>query len=201
MQFLRDVGKPELALGFIKDPQSRFSLALEANDLSSASEAASQMDCQEVWMRLGEQSLLNGNIELTEKCYQKAKQYDKLLFLYTITGQKEKLSKLGRIFRVRGEWSQACHVALLVGDTNSVSEIFASSGLDGLVDLLARNSSPDSDTSPLRFSIVNNCQNWAKVEEKSNTVIEPISQKGRMQEKYRDQLKTALNVGLPSNNL
>ena len=151
-------------------------------------------------MKLGEQSLLNGNVELTEKCYHKAKQYDKLLFLYTITGQKEKLTKLGRIFRVRGEWSQACHVALLIGDRNTLSEIFTSAGLDSLVDLFARNTNIDSDNSPLRFSTLTHCQNWVKVEEKTKTETETVSQKGSIQENYRDQLKTALNGCLPSSN-
>ena len=198
LQFLREVGQPQLALGFIKDPQSRFSLALEANDLSSASEAASKLDCPEAWMKLGEQSLLNGNTELTEKCFHKAKRYDKLLFLYTITGEKEKLMKLGRIFRVRGEWSQACQVALLLGDTNSVSEIFASAGLNSLVDLLDKTSNRDIDTSPLRFAILNKCQNWVKVQGNSNNKIETIGQEEKIQEEYRDQLKTALNGCLPS---
>ena len=51
LSFLREVGKPELAILFIKDPQTRFSLALEANDLAAASEAAQQLNDQESWIR------------------------------------------------------------------------------------------------------------------------------------------------------
>ena len=51
LSFLREVGKPELAILFIKDPQTRFILALEANDLAAASEAAQQLNDQESWIR------------------------------------------------------------------------------------------------------------------------------------------------------
>ena len=52
LSFLRDVGKPELAIMFIKDPQTRFGLALEANDLDAAFDAAKNLDSADSWIRL-----------------------------------------------------------------------------------------------------------------------------------------------------
>ena len=51
LSFLRDVGKPELAIMFIKDPQTRFGLALEANDLNAAYDAAKSLDFADSWIR------------------------------------------------------------------------------------------------------------------------------------------------------
>ena len=51
LSFLRDVGMPELAIMFIKDPQTRFSLALEANDLNAAFDAAKTLDSADSWIR------------------------------------------------------------------------------------------------------------------------------------------------------
>ena len=51
LSFLREVGKPELAILFIKDPPTRFTLALEANNLEAALEAAQQLNDQESWIR------------------------------------------------------------------------------------------------------------------------------------------------------
>ena len=101
----------------------RFTLALESNNLEVAVEAAQALDDKQVWLKLADLSLLSGQIQLTETCYQKAKCYDKLLFLYCITGQMEKMTKLGRIFRVRGEIGLALQSSLLTGNSNSFIEV------------------------------------------------------------------------------
>ena len=88
-----------------------------------AAEAAQVLDDKQVWLKLADLSLLSGQILLTETCYQKAKCYDKLLFLYCITGQMEKMNKLGRIFRVRGEIGLALQASLLTGNSNSFIEV------------------------------------------------------------------------------
>ena len=144
LSFLRDVGMPELAIMFIKDPQTRFSLALEANNLDAAYEAAKSLESADSWIRftnsnkgrylishprLGQQSLLNGKLSLTEQCYQKGKAYTQLSFLYAVTGQDEKLEKIGKIFRVRGEWSSAMTVALLSQNRTSVLDILECAGM------------------------------------------------------------------------
>ena len=53
LQFLRSAGRPELALSFIKDPMSRFCLALEPNNITAAMDAAKILDTAEAWDRLG----------------------------------------------------------------------------------------------------------------------------------------------------
>lgn len=45
-------------------------------------------------------ALLQGNHQIVEMCYQRTKNFDKLSFLYLITGNLEKLRKMMKI----GEW-------------------------------------------------------------------------------------------------
>ena len=72
---------------------------------------------------------------MTEQCYQKARRFDKLLFLYTVTGQREKLTKLGRIFRVRGDWSQLVTVMMILGDTDGLADTLVAAGQNRSVTL------------------------------------------------------------------
>lgn len=64
------------------------------------------MDDQACWEKLGEAALLQGNHQVVEMAYQRTKNFDKLSFLYLITGNLEKLRKMMKI----GEkiWGSDC---------------------------------------------------------------------------------------------
>ena len=128
LQFLREVGRPELALGFIKDPASRCLLALESNHLEAAFAAAGEVNDEETWLRVGQLSLLNGDLKVAEQSYQRGRLYERLMFLYLITGQRDKLDKLGRIFRVRGETSSLLQVGLITRAGDIVADTLALAG-------------------------------------------------------------------------
>lgn len=55
------------------------------------------MDDQACWEKLGEAALLQGNHQVVEMAYQRTKNFDKLSFLYLITGNLEKLRKMMKI--------------------------------------------------------------------------------------------------------
>ena len=76
---------------------------------------------------------MNGNLSMTEQCYQRGKAYTQLSFLYAVTGQDEKLEKLGRIFRVRGEWSNAMTIALLTQNRGVMTEILEAAEMSRFV--------------------------------------------------------------------
>ena len=50
--------------------------------------------------RLADLSLLHGDLRLAELCLQRARSYARLSFLYTLTGQADKLGKLVRRWMV-----------------------------------------------------------------------------------------------------
>jgi hypothetical protein len=62
-----------------------------------ALEAARALDNASCWERLGEAALLQGNHQVVEMAYQKTKNFEKLSFLYLITGNLEKLRKMMKI--------------------------------------------------------------------------------------------------------
>ncbi len=62
-------------------------------------EAARALDDKDCWEKLGEAALLQGNHQVVEMAYQRTKNFDKLSFLYLITGNLEKLRKMMKIGR------------------------------------------------------------------------------------------------------
>ena len=62
-----------------------------------ALEAARALDDKDCWEKLGEAALLQGNHQIVEMAYQRTKNFDKLSFLYLITGNLEKLKKMMKI--------------------------------------------------------------------------------------------------------
>ena len=60
-------------------------------------EAARALDDKDCWEKLGEVALLQGNHQIVEMAYQRTKNFDKLSFLYLITGNLEKLKKMMKI--------------------------------------------------------------------------------------------------------
>ncbi len=54
----------------------------------------------ECWHKLGTEALRQGNHQVVELAYQKTKNFERLSFLYLITGNFEKLSKMLHIATV-----------------------------------------------------------------------------------------------------
>ncbi|OON13359.1 WD domain, G-beta repeat protein, partial [Opisthorchis viverrini] len=95
--YLEKKGYPEVALHFVKDTRTRFSLAMDCGQLEVGLEAARALDDKACWERLGELALRQGNHQIVEMAYQRTKNFDKLTFLYLITGNLEKLQKMMKI--------------------------------------------------------------------------------------------------------
>ncbi|KAH8862847.1 Coatomer subunit alpha [Schistosoma japonicum] len=114
--YLEKKGYPEVALHFVKDTRTRFSLAMDCGQLDVGLEAAQALDDKACWDRLGELALKQGKLQLVEMTYQRIKNFDKLTFLYLITGNLEKLKKMMKIAEIRKDTSSHYHIALLLGD-------------------------------------------------------------------------------------
>ncbi|ETE60445.1 hypothetical protein L345_13813, partial [Ophiophagus hannah] len=132
--YLQKKGYPEVALHFVKDEKTRFSLALECGNIEIALEAAKALDDKNCWEKLGEVALLQGNHQIVEMCYQRTKNFDKLSFLYLITGNLEKLRKMMRIAEIRKDMSGHYQNALYLGDIAERVRILKNCGQNGFVD-------------------------------------------------------------------
>ncbi|XP_070499258.1 coatomer subunit alpha isoform X2 [Chironomus tepperi] len=114
--YLQQKGYPEVALHFVKDEKTRFGLALECGNIEIALESAKSLDDKDCWDRLSQAALMQGNHQVVEMCYQRTKNFEKLSFLYLITGNLEKLKKMNKIAEIRKDVSAQYQGALMLGD-------------------------------------------------------------------------------------
>ncbi|XP_048236489.1 coatomer subunit alpha-like [Haliotis cracherodii] len=137
ISYLQKKGYPEVALHFVKDEKTRFGLALECGNIEIALEAARALDDPICWEKLGEAALLQGNHQVVEMAYQRTKNFDKLSFLYLITGNLDKLRKMMKIAEIRKDTSGHFQTALLLGDVNERVRILKGVGQKSLAYLTA----------------------------------------------------------------
>uniref|UniRef100_A0A673MNS2 Coatomer subunit alpha n=1 Tax=Sinocyclocheilus rhinocerous TaxID=307959 RepID=A0A673MNS2_9TELE len=148
--YLQKKGYPEVALHFVKDEKTRFSLAVECGNIEVALEAAKTLDERSCWERLGEAALLQGHHQVVEMCYQRTKNFDKLTFLYLITGNLAKLRKMMKIAEIRKDMSGHYQGALYLGDISERVRILKNCGQKSLAYLTAATHGMDEEAEALK---------------------------------------------------
>ncbi|XP_022308214.2 coatomer subunit alpha-like [Crassostrea virginica] len=152
ISYLQKKGYPEVALHFVKDEKTRFGLALECGNIEIALEAARALDDQSCWEKLGEAALLQGNHQVVEMAYQRTKNFDKLSFLYLITGNLEKLRKMMKIAEIRKDTSGHYQNALFLGDVGERVKILKGVGQKSLAYLTAATHGMEEEAEQLKES-------------------------------------------------
>jgi len=87
-----------------------------------------ELDDKETWHRLGVEALRQGNHQIVEYSYQKTKNFERLSFLYLITGNLEKLAKMLKISEMRNDVMGSFHNALYLGDIRERIRILEDAG-------------------------------------------------------------------------
>jgi len=151
--YLQQKGYPEVALHFVKDEKTRFGLALECSNIEAALDAAKSLDDKECWERLGEAALLQGNHQVVEMCYQRTKNFDKLSFLYLITGNLDKLRKMMKIAEIRKDTSGHFQNALYLGDIGERVKVLSGCGQTSLAYLTAATHGLAEEAEKVRASV------------------------------------------------
>ncbi|MED6199381.1 hypothetical protein PIB30_075419 [Stylosanthes scabra] len=126
--YLKQKGFPEVALYFVKDERIRFNLALESGNIQTAVASATTIDEKDHWYRLGVEALRQGNAGIVEYAYQRTKNFERLSFLYLVTGNLEKLSKMLKIAEVKNNVMGQFHNALYLGDVRERVKILENVG-------------------------------------------------------------------------
>ncbi|XP_075243514.1 coatomer subunit alpha-like isoform X2 [Convolutriloba macropyga] len=137
ISYLQKKGYPEVALHFVKDHRTRFALAIESGNLEIALDAAKQLEEKACWEKLAEIGLLQGNHQIVEMAYQRTKNYEKLNFLYLITGNIDKLQKMMKIAEIRKDSSGHYLSALILGDVRERVKVLKNSNQKSLAYLTA----------------------------------------------------------------
>jgi coatomer protein complex subunit alpha (xenin) len=83
---------------------------------------------RDVWGQLGSEALRQGNHQIVEMSYQRKKDFDRLSFLYMLTGDSEKLRKMLKIANMRNDIMGRYHNALLLGDAAERVAVLEASG-------------------------------------------------------------------------
>ncbi|KAK9066647.1 hypothetical protein SSX86_013970 [Deinandra increscens subsp. villosa] len=126
--YLQQKGFPEVALHFVKDERTRFNLALESGNIQIAVASAKEIDEKDHWYKLGVEALRQGNSGIVEYAYQRTKNFERLSFLYLITGNLDKLSKMMKIAEVKNDVMGQFHNALYLGDVKERIKILENAG-------------------------------------------------------------------------
>lgn len=135
--YLQKKGYPEVALHFVKDLRTRFALALECGNIVVAQKAAQELDDKDTWEKLAEVALRQGDHQIVEIAYQRTKNFEKLSFLYLITGNLAKLQKMLKIAEIRKDVSGQFHNALYLGNVEERVKILRAVGQTPLAYLTA----------------------------------------------------------------
>ncbi len=87
-----------------------------------------ELDDKDTWHRLGVEALRQGNHQIVEFSYHKTKNFERLSFLYLITGNLEKLAKMLKIAEMRSDVMGRFHNALYLGDVRERIRILEEAG-------------------------------------------------------------------------
>ncbi|KAJ3014266.1 UNVERIFIED_CONTAM: hypothetical protein HDU68_000356 [Siphonaria sp. JEL0065] len=136
--YLQKKGYPEVALHFVKETKTRFELALQCGNLEVAEETAKVLDREECWNMLGQEALRQGDQKVLERAFQRVKNFDRLSFLYLITGNTENLKKMLKIAELRGDPMSRYHNALYLGDVEEQVRLLKEVGQSPLAYLAAK---------------------------------------------------------------
>lgn len=171
--YLQKKGYPEVALHFVQDQRTRFSLALECGNIDIALEAAKILDDKSCWELLGEAALALGNHQIVEMAYQRTQNFDRLSFLYLITGNIEKLKKMIKIAEVRKDISSQYHNALFVGDVQERVKILKSTGHESLAYLTAATHGLSEEAESLAESLNTHLDKLPEVHPQAKLLMPP----------------------------
>lgn len=156
ISYLQEKGHSEIALHFVKDDATRFNLALDCGNIEVALEAAQSLEDDGTWHKLGLEALRQGNHQIVEFAYQKTKNFGRLSFLYLISGNLTKLSKMLKIAEINGDMMGRFQNALYLGDVRERLKILESSGQLPLAYVTAGTHGLEDEAQRLRLELENN---------------------------------------------
>jgi coatomer protein complex subunit alpha (xenin) len=148
--YLQEKGFPEVALHFVDDLKTRFKLALACGNIEVAMNTAYEMGDDLCWHRLGTEALRQGNHQVVEMSYQRTKSFERLSFLYLLTGNVEKLRKMLKIAEMRRDIMGRFHNALFLGSAIERVRVLEEAGQLPLAYLTAMSHGMVDETSRLK---------------------------------------------------
>lgn len=138
ISYLQKKGFPEVALHFVKDEKTRLALALDSGATDVALEAAEAIGDNDSFKRVGDEALRQGNLDIFELCLQRTRDLERLSFLYVITGNFDKLAKVGKIAESRGNLAAKLQISMFLGDVEGRIGVLRDCGQTALAKMTAK---------------------------------------------------------------
>ena len=136
-------------------------------------EAATTLDTPSTWNILANEALRQGNHEMVEMAYQRMHAFDKLSFLYVLTGNTQKLEKMMKIASLRQDIMAMFQNALFLGDAPARVHILEQVGQTTLAYLTAATYGLGEEADRLRVLLEEQAMAIPEVNQKSATLLVP----------------------------
>ncbi|CAK75912.1 unnamed protein product (macronuclear) [Paramecium tetraurelia] len=133
--YLYQKGFSMLAYQLVDDKRAKFQLALSSNNLELSYRTCDDLKNPICYQQLSEEAMRQGNHNIVEVCKQKLRASDELSFLYTITGQNEKLNVLSTIAKEQNEYNTRFQTLLHLGNINQRIQFLQDCKLSHLANL------------------------------------------------------------------
>ncbi|CAK75525.1 unnamed protein product (macronuclear) [Paramecium tetraurelia] len=114
--YLYQKGFPMIAYQLVEDKRAKFQLALSSNNLELSYRTCDDLKNPVCYQKLSEEAMRQGNHNIVEVCQQKLRSSQQLSFLYTITGQIDKLNVLSNIAKEQNEYNTRFQTLLHLGN-------------------------------------------------------------------------------------
>ena len=93
-----------------------------------AFDSAKELGDKDCFNKLAQTAIVLGNYEITEKCYQLTRQFDKLNFFYATTGSVGKLHKMQAVAQSLNDPMLRYNTATMTADISEKVRILAENG-------------------------------------------------------------------------
>ncbi|KIY50151.1 coatomer protein [Fistulina hepatica ATCC 64428] len=144
-RFLEGRDLKELALEITMDPDHKFDLALQLDDLDTAHSIASTVpenESEMKWKSLGDRALTVWRFDLARECFEKAGDLSALLLLLMSIGDRDGLSKLAGQAEEKGQNNLAFATHLQLGNTNACLDLLIKTHREPEAAMFARTYAP-----------------------------------------------------------
>lgn len=106
----------ELAFEITPDKDHKFDLAITLSKIEDAFNIAEEQQSIDKWKKVGDISLMAGQFELAEKCFEKSQDFNSLFLFYSSYGDLQGLQTLVENAERNGKYNVAYEAAYLIGD-------------------------------------------------------------------------------------
>jgi len=126
--FLEKQGFKEQAMAVTADPEHKFELALNLENLQIATELAEEAQAEQKWKQLADLATKKCDFELAQNCLNKARDLGGLLLLATSAGNKKMVDQLAKNAAAEGKINIAFLSHFIGGDKNGCLKMLVDAG-------------------------------------------------------------------------